>query len=267
MTSTLPHRLPRQRTVEVAPSRTTPYLELDVSTAVRHFVDLAAALPGTAVHYAVKANPHPQLLRELAAVGCRFDVASPAEVRAALDAGATPRRPRLLQPGQAPRPRRRVGGTRGPALRRRLPRRGRQGGRGRSGEPGAVPARHVRRGLRLAAVAQVRLLDRTRRSRCSRLADQLGLEAAGVSFHVGSQQRDPEAWAKPIARRRPRVRAPAHPRHLPQRPRPRWRVPGFARGRLPPGRVVRRGHRTPPPALLRRRPPRDADRARTRHRR
>ncbi len=31
------------------------------------------------------------------------------------------------------------------------------------------------------------------------LADQLGLEAAGVSFHVGSQQRDPEAWAKPIA--------------------------------------------------------------------
>ncbi len=31
------------------------------------------------------------------------------------------------------------------------------------------------------------------------LADQLGLDAAGVSFHVGSQQRDPEAWARPIA--------------------------------------------------------------------
>ena len=29
-------------------------------------------------------------------------------------------------------------------------------------------------------------------------ADDLGLEAAGVSFHVGSQQRDPEAWAGPI---------------------------------------------------------------------
>ena len=47
-------------------------------------------LPGTAVHYAVKANPHPQLLAALAAVGCRFDVASPAEVRAALAAGAAP---------------------------------------------------------------------------------------------------------------------------------------------------------------------------------
>src|SRR6059058_5427168 len=90
MTSTLPHRLPRQRTAHDTTSRTTPYLELDVATAVRRFSDLAAALPGTAVHYAVKANPHPRLLAALAAAGCRFDVASPVEVRAALDAGAGP---------------------------------------------------------------------------------------------------------------------------------------------------------------------------------
>src|SRR3954471_6936737 len=106
MTSTLPHRLPQQRTPRGidrpageqadqhagggAATRTTPYLDLDVPTAVRRFEDLAAALPGTAVHYAVKANPHPRLLDELAAAGCRFDVASPVEVRAALDAGATP---------------------------------------------------------------------------------------------------------------------------------------------------------------------------------
>jgi ornithine decarboxylase len=30
-------------------------------------------------------------------------------------------------------------------------------------------------------------------------ASALGLDAAGVSFHVGSQQRDPHAWAAPIA--------------------------------------------------------------------
>ena len=29
--------------------------------------------------------------------------------------------------------------------------------------------------------------------------DELGLDAAGLCFHVGSQQRDPEAWAEPIA--------------------------------------------------------------------
>src|SRR3954454_4501604 len=110
MTSTLPHRLPQQRTRRRidqptgdpagepadqhahggAATRATPYLDLDVPTAVRRFRDLAAVLPGTAVHYAVKANPPPRLLAEPAAAGCRFDVASPVEVRAALDAGASP---------------------------------------------------------------------------------------------------------------------------------------------------------------------------------
>jgi len=72
----------------VAPGAPTPRLELSVGTAVTRYLALASALPGTAIHYAVKANPHPVLLRALAQAGCRFDVASPTEVRAALDAGA-----------------------------------------------------------------------------------------------------------------------------------------------------------------------------------
>ncbi|HSO64923.1 MAG TPA: hypothetical protein VLQ78_07455, partial [Ornithinibacter sp.] len=68
----------------------TPRLELSVGTAVARYLALASALPGTAVHYAVKANPHPVLLRALAQAGCRFDVASPSEVRLTLDAGADP---------------------------------------------------------------------------------------------------------------------------------------------------------------------------------
>ena len=57
----------------------------------------------------------------LAAAGCRFDVASPAEVTAALDAGAAPGRPRLLQPGQAARRHRRFAGRLGRRpVRRRL---------------------------------------------------------------------------------------------------------------------------------------------------
>ena len=43
--------------------RPTPYLDLDVGAAVTRYRRLAAALPGTAVHYAVKANPDPRLLR------------------------------------------------------------------------------------------------------------------------------------------------------------------------------------------------------------
>src|SRR3954467_11906568 len=70
--------------------RATPYLDLDVPHAVAAYRRLAAALPGTAMHYAVKANPDPTLLTALAAAGCRFDVASPAEITAALMAGAGP---------------------------------------------------------------------------------------------------------------------------------------------------------------------------------
>src|SRR3954465_7422755 len=70
--------------------RPTPYLALDVPHAVATYRRLAAALPGTALHYAVKANPDATLLAALAAAGCRFDVASPAEIPAPLMAGAGP---------------------------------------------------------------------------------------------------------------------------------------------------------------------------------
>ena len=58
------------------------------------------------------------------------------------------------------------------------------------------------------------------------LADQLGLDAAGVSFHVGSQQRDPEAWGEPDRRRGSRLRAAARARSAAPAPRPRRRLPG-----------------------------------------
>jgi hypothetical protein len=66
----------------------TPYLLLDLARAQDSFAELAAALPGVAVHYAVKANPHPRLLACLHAAGCRFEAASWTEVRAAIRAGA-----------------------------------------------------------------------------------------------------------------------------------------------------------------------------------
>ena len=76
--------LPRPREAHVPDPdlvRQTPYLQLDLTTALGRFRRLSAALPETDVHYAVKANPHPELLAALVRAGCRFDVASPAEVR------------------------------------------------------------------------------------------------------------------------------------------------------------------------------------------
>src|SRR5262249_58098268 len=68
----------------------TPYLLLDPARARESFRALAAALPGVAVHYAVKANPHPRLLACLHRAGCRFEAASWPEVRAVVRAGVDP---------------------------------------------------------------------------------------------------------------------------------------------------------------------------------
>jgi len=181
-----------------APTRATPYLDLDVPQSVRAFRRLAAALPGTALHYAVKANPEPQLLAALAAAGCRFDVASPAEITAALLAGAGPgdlvysnpvkRREDVRfaarlgvdlfavdSPGEVAKVAEAAPGSR--VLARLVT----------SGEGSDWP---LARKFGCSTGEVVELL---------REAARLGLRADGVSFHVGSQQRDPEAWRTPIA--------------------------------------------------------------------
>jgi ornithine decarboxylase len=189
------HRVHAVPTVRPAPP--TPYLDLDVAAAVARFRRLQATLPTTAVHYAVKANPEPGLLRALAAAGCRFDVASPAEVIAALDAGAHPTHLVYSNP-----------------VKRRQD-----------------IAFAAQRGVRLFVVDTLEetykvseaasgcsVLCRigtsgegsdwslSRKYGCSpeeavqvlREAPAVGLDPAGIAFHVGSQQRDPEAWDEPI---------------------------------------------------------------------
>ena len=177
-------------TVVVAPAAATPYLSLDVSTAVASTRALAAALPGTAIRYAVKANPEPRLLAALAAAGAGFDVASPAEVGLALGAGGVAGELVYSNP-----------------VKRR-----------------ADVADAYARGVRLFVVDspdEVRKVAEaapgssvlcrlvtsgsgsdwplSRKYGCStgeaieilRTAAALGLDVAGTAFHVGSQQRDP----------------------------------------------------------------------------
>ena len=165
--------------------------------AVSTYRRLAAALPGTALHYAVKANPDPTLLAALARSGCRFDVASPAEITAALMAGAEPRDLVYSNP---------------------VKRREDVRFAARLGvdlfvvdSPGevakvaeAAPGSRVL--CRLVTSGEGSDWPLSRKYGCStgetvailRDAARLGLRVDGVSFHVGSQQRDPEAWAGPI---------------------------------------------------------------------
>ena len=69
-----------------------PCLVVDLDVVRENYVSFARALPDTRVFYAVKANPAPEVLRLLADLGSSFDVASVSETQAVLAAGATPDR-------------------------------------------------------------------------------------------------------------------------------------------------------------------------------
>src|SRR5689334_19952400 len=176
----------------------TPYLDLDVRAAVTRYRRIAACLPGTAVHYAVKANPEPALLAALVAAGGRFDVASPAEVVAVLEAGAAAgdlvysnpvkRRQdisfaarlgvRLFVVDSIEETQKVASAAPGSALLCRI------------GTSGAGSDWSLSRKYGCTPDQAVHIL---------RAAASVGLDAAGVSFHVGSQQRDPCAWDAPVA--------------------------------------------------------------------
>ncbi|HMO29600.1 type III PLP-dependent enzyme [Enterovirga sp.] len=180
-----------------------PVLVVDLDVVRENYAKFARALPDTRVFYAVKANPEPKLLALLANLGSCFDTASVAEIQMALAAGATADR---ISFGNTIKKERDI-------------------------------ARAMQLGVRLFAVdceAEVEKIARAQaatgaedvRVFCRILCDgagaewplsrkfgcepdlaidvlehahRLGLEAYGVSFHVGSQQANPEAWDGALA--------------------------------------------------------------------
>ena len=175
----------------------TPYLSLDVDAAVARYRRLAAVLPGTAVHYAVKANPEPVLLDRLASAGCRFDVASPTEVAGALAAGANAAD--LVYSNPVKR-RADVAVAAGQGVSLFVVDSLEETWKVADAAPGSSVL------CRLSTSGAGSDWSLSRKYGCSareavailRSASDVGLEPAGLSFHVGSQQRDPEAWNAPI---------------------------------------------------------------------
>jgi ornithine decarboxylase len=174
----------------------TPYLQLDLQEARESFRELAAGLPGTVVHYAVKANPHPRLLACLHKAGCRFEAASWAEVRAVIRVGADPSTILFTHPVKLPADIARAwkaGVWRFAADSDSELRKIAQhaphsavllrldtdpgGAVGDQGKFGAPPEQVT--GL-------------------ARQAAALGLIPYGLAFHVGSQMMDPKAWQNPM---------------------------------------------------------------------
>lgn len=65
-----------------------PTLVVDSARVARQYDALAAGLGEARIHYAVKANPTPEIIRLLAARGSRFDAASRGEIELCLSQGA-----------------------------------------------------------------------------------------------------------------------------------------------------------------------------------
>jgi ornithine decarboxylase len=170
-----------------------PCLVVDTDVVRENYLAFAKALPDSRVFYAVKANPAPEVLALLAGLGSSFDCASVAEIDMALAAGATPDR---ISYGNTIKKERDI-------------------------------AAAFARGIRLFAVDAVEEVDKIARAApgarvfCRILcandgaewplsrkfgcepdmaigvlehAHRAGLHAYGISFHVGSQQPNTEAW-------------------------------------------------------------------------
>ena len=67
-----------------------PTLVIDLDKVARQYRALKAGLGGANIHYAVKANPAPEVIARLVALGSNFDAASRGEIELCLEQGARP---------------------------------------------------------------------------------------------------------------------------------------------------------------------------------
>jgi diaminopimelate decarboxylase len=82
----------------------TPLFVYDLGMIARRVERLRVAMPvGLGVHYAIKANPHPALLRAISGIVDGFDVASGGELARAIEAGMVPAHISFAGPGKKAR--------------------------------------------------------------------------------------------------------------------------------------------------------------------
>lgn len=192
--------LPRSRPDAARPAASsepaTPYLQLDLEVVAQRYDDVAHALPAVALHYAVKANPAPEVLRVLAERGACFDVASPGEIEECLRVGVAPER---LSYGNTVKKERDIAGAYGRGVRLFTFDSDAELAKLVRAAPGATLCCRL---TTSGAGADWALSHKFGCGPDEALA-LLGAAAAaghpvGVAFHVGSQQRDPGQWDEPL---------------------------------------------------------------------
>ncbi|CAM4082888.1 type III PLP-dependent enzyme [Shewanella aquimarina] len=189
-----------ERIKAFAQDKPTPFVVIDTKIIAKQYDDMVHNFPYASIYYAVKANPAREVLTLLRDRGANFDIASIYELDMVSDIGVTPDR---VSYGNTIKKRKDV---------RAFYERGVR-----------MYASDSEADLRMIAEeapgsrVYVRILTEgthtadwplSRKFGCQNemafellvLAKQLGLEPYGISFHVGSQQRDIGAWDSAIAK-------------------------------------------------------------------
>lgn len=176
----------------------SPCLVMDLDTVAAQYAALSAALPSSRIRYAVKANPSPAIVRLLVDRGAWFDVASAGEIDLCLRQGADPS---SLSYGNTIKKPSDIASAFADGVRE-------------FAFDAIADLRNIARHAggsrvlcRLAVQAPASVTPFGRKFGCGeaeavtmlQLAAELGLDPAGVSFHVGSQQLDVRAWEDGIA--------------------------------------------------------------------
>jgi len=183
-----------------ADAKDTPFLVVDTATVSRQYDQLVAAFPSADMYYAVKANPATEILSLLRDKGASFDIASTHELDRVMALGVAADRISFGNTIKKSRDIRyfyergvRMYATDAEADLRNIAK----------AAPGArVYVRILTEGTQTAD------WPLSRKFGCQTdmamdllvMARDLGLEPYGVSFHVGSQQRDIGAWDAAIAK-------------------------------------------------------------------
>lgn len=189
-----------QRIRDFASDKATPCLIVDTDVVRKKYAEMQDSFPYATIYYAVKANPEEQVIRCLDELGSHFDIASVFELDKLLSLGVAPERMSF----------------------------------GNTIKKASDIAYAYEKGIRMfasdseadlrniAACAPgsrvyIRVLTEgkdtadwplSRKFGCHsdmaieliQLAAELGLDAYGISFHVGSQQRDIGSWDAAIAK-------------------------------------------------------------------
>jgi ornithine decarboxylase len=176
----------------------TPCLVMDLDVVADNYRRLRTAVPRAGIYYAVKANPHPSILNVLAKLGSSFDTASVAEIDMALATGISADK---ISYGNTIKKKSDIAEAYARGVRLYAFDSEAELGKIAEAAPGS---RVFCRILTSGANADWPL---SRKFGCDvEMAKKLLIEAAkrdvvpyGVSFHVGSQQRDPGQWDAAVA--------------------------------------------------------------------